>query len=148
MTESYENLHNWFARTTGKWVSERRYIFNMETLKPTNLTTTFTIGAATDGQNDYVVTWDGQTQGTMNLTLSGRELHRDIGYYTSEPTVSLLSMVDDDTLVMITTYDGMTFREEIRMLYNDTVRLRQTIGRALEDNSVRIVGQYYETREF
>lgn len=141
-------IHDWFARTTGKWVSERRYIFNMKTRKPTNMTTEFTIGAATEGEFDYIVEWEGQTEGKMNLKLLGNELHRDIGYFTDKPTVSLMEMVDADTLVMRTSYDGLTFREEVRMLYNDTVRLRQTIGTSDEDGTVRIVGQYYETREF
>ena len=141
-------IYPWFSRTTGRWTSERRYIFDMKKKKPTNMSTSFTIGAATDGQYDYIVEWTGQTKGTMNLKLIGTELHRDIGYYTDKPTVSQLSMIDPDTLLMVTSYDGMTFREEVRLLYNDTVRLRQTIGCAISDGTVRIVGQYYETREF
>ena len=136
--------HEWFRRTVGNWTSERRYIFNMETKKPTNLTTSFTIAPQTQGEFDYQVIWTGQTSGTMNLKLLGDELHRDIGYFTEEPTVSRLTMLDPDTLVMSTSYDGCTFREEIRLLKNDTVRLRQTIGYNDRTGDVTIVGQYYE----
>jgi hypothetical protein len=142
------SIYDWFNRTTGSWTSERRYIFNMKTREPVNLTTDFIIAANTGGNWDYTVEWTGTTSGTMNLRLSGNELHRDIGYFTEDPTVSQLSMIDSDTLVMVTSYDGQTFREEIRMLFNDKVRLRQTIGRSDEDDSIRLVGQYYETRNF
>ena len=53
-------------------------------------------------------------------------------------------MVDDDTVVLITEYDNQQFREEIRLLHNDTVRLRQTVG--FSGDRVTVVGQYYETR--
>lgn len=138
--------HEWFRRTVGHWTSERRYIFNLETKKPTNLTTKFTIDALLDGEYDFQVVWTGQTSGTMKLKLSGNELHRDVGYFTSDPTVSFLSLLDKDTLVMHTSYDGMRFREEIRLLDDDRVRLRQTIGHNIETGEVALVGQYYEER--
>ena len=136
--------HEWFRRTVGKWTSERRYIFNMRTKKPTSMTTSFIIAPQTEGEFDYQVIWTGQTSGTMNLKLVGDELHRDIGYFTEKPTVSRLSMVDRDTLVLSTSYDGSTFREEVRLLKGDTVRLRQTIGFNDRTGDVMIVGQYYE----
>ena len=138
--------HAWFKRSVGTWTSQRRYIFDMASMKPTTLTTDFTIAPHHDGEFDYEVSWTGKTNGLMNLKLMGNELHRDIGYFTDEPTVSLLEMIDPDTLVMHTSYDGMTFREEIRYLYNDTVRLRQTTGVRDIDGQPNIVGQYYETR--
>ena len=140
------SAHDWFSRTTGKWTSERRYIFNMKTKKPTSLTTEFTIAPHTSGEFDYQVVWTGKTNGEMNLKLLGDQLHRDIGYFTDEPTVSKLEMVDADTLVMHTSYGGCTFREEIRFLFDDKVRLRQTIGTNDRTGEVNIVGQYYEER--
>jgi len=58
----------------------------------------------------------------------------------------LLELIDPDTLLMHTTYDGCRFREEIRLLECDNIRLRQTIGHDLETNKVILVGQYFEER--
>lgn len=146
-SENLDNLiHEWFRRSVGKWTSQRRYLFNMKEKTPTNLTTEFTIAPHMDGEFDYQVVWTGQTQGTMNLKLSGNELHRDIGYFTEDPTISYLSMVDADTLVMSTSYGGSTFREEIRFLKDDGLRLRQTIGYSDKTGQPILVGQYYEER--
>lgn len=140
------SAHEWFRRTTGKWTSQRRYIFNMKTKKPTNLTTDFSIGACTEGDWDYTVVWTGQTNGTMNLKLLGNELHRDVGYFSEEPTTSLVRLIDADTIVLSTQYSGMKFREEIRLLNDDKLRLRQTVGYDDRTGEVRLVGQYYEER--
>lgn len=138
--------HEWFRRTTGRWTSARRYLYNMETKKPTNLTTEFTISACTNGDWDFKVDWSGQTSGEMNLKLRGNELHRDIGYFTADPTISTISVIDADTIVLSTSYSGMTFREEIRLLNDDRLRLRQTVGYDDRTGEVRIVGQYFEER--
>ena len=82
----------------------------------------------------------------MNLKLLGNELHRDIGYFTADPTVSIVSAIDSDTIVLSTSYSGMNFREEIRLLNNDNLRLRQTVGYDDRTGEVRIVGQYFEER--
>ena len=140
------SFQDWFNRTTGQWVSERSYFFNMETKKPTTMTTSFSIAALTEGEWDYRVIWSGQTEGVMNLRLHGNELHRDIGYFTSSPTVSEMSMVDKDTLVTITTYDGKRFRESVRLLDDDKLRLRQTVGVNEETGKVVIIGSYVEFR--
>lgn len=140
------SYHDWFRRTTGQWTSERRYLFNMKTKDPVNLTTKFSIGALTEGDWDFQVIWTGQTEGVMNLKLLGNELHRDIGYFTSEPTISRLELIDRDTLVMSTSYDGKHFREEIRMLNEDSIRLRQTVGYDDLTGEPVIVGQYFEER--
>ena len=140
------SAHEWFRRTTGKWTSQRRYIFNMKTKKPTNLTTDFSIVACTEGDWDYTVAWTGQTNGTMNLKLIGSKLHRDVGYFSEEPTTSLIRLIDADTIVLSTQYSGMKFREEIRLLNGDNLRLRQTVGYDDSIGEVRLVGQYYEER--
>lgn len=138
--------HEWFRRTTGRWTSSRRYLYNLKTKKPTNLTTEFTIRACLQGDWDFSVEWTGQTEGTMNLKLIGNELHRDIGYFTTDPTVSTISVIDTDAIVLSTSYSGMNFREEIRLLNDDKLRLRQTVGYDEKTNEVRIVGQYFEER--
>jgi len=144
-------LQDWFNRRTGKWTSSRRYLFGLEnkdSLNPLNLTTEFTFGACIepDDQWDYEVTWTGQTEGTMGLKLLGNELHRSIGYFTSAPTVSLVSMIDADTLLTSTSYDGQRFREEIRFLHEDKLCLRQTVGFNQETHEPTLLGQYAEFR--
>jgi len=138
-------FQQWFDRTCGTWTSERRYIFNMKTMKPTNLTTNFTIDPGERG-NQYVVNWQGQTSGTMELTLEGGLLHRSRDYFGEGAHTSSLQQIDDDTIVLHTQYDGMKFREEIRFLAEDTLRLRQTIGYDEVTGVPKLVGQYYETR--
>ena len=135
----------WFDRTCGTWTSERRYIFNMKTMKPTNLTTNFTIDPGELG-NEYVVQWQGQTSGTMELRLKGDTLHRSRDYFGEGSHSSQVEMIDDDTIVLRTQYDGLKFREEIRLLAADTIRLRQTIGYDENTGAPKLVGQYYETR--
>ena len=54
------------------------------------------------------------------------------------------TMIDEDTILFKTEYDGMTFREEIRLIENN-VRLRQTLG--WKRNTVFLAGQYYEKRK-
>ena len=138
-------FQQWFDRTCGTWSSERRYIFNMKTMKPTNLTTKFTIDPGERG-NQYVVNWQGQTSGTMELTLDGDQLHRSRDYFGEGAHTSRLERIDDDAIVLHTQYDGLKFREEIRLLAEDTLRLRQTIGYDEVTGAPRLVGQYYETR--
>ena len=139
-------FQHWFDRTCGTWISERRYIFNMKTKKPTNLTTDFSILESNVEEWDYSVIWTGQTKGTMYLKVDGDQLHRNIGYFTDEPTSSLLHKVDYDTVAFYTKYDGMRFREEIRLLHSDNLRLRQTVGFKIETGELTLCGQYLETR--
>ena len=139
------NFINWFDRTCGTWTSERRYIFNMKTMKPANMTTNFTIEGGELG-NQYVVNWTGQTSGTMELTLDGDQLHRSRDYFGEGAHTSQLEQIDEDTIVLRTQYDGLKFREEIRLLAEDTIRLRQTIGFDENTGAPKILGQYFERR--
>ena len=136
-----ENFSNWFSRCTGNWVSYRRYL-TLPAKKNDTYATEFTIGV--DGDK-VSVNWDGDaSSGSMNLTLDGSTLHRDIGYFTDEPNDSKLESVDLDTVVMHSEYDGMKFREEIRLLNDDKNRLRQTVG--FRRGKPFLVGQYWEER--
>ena len=139
------NFINWFDRTCGTWTSERRYIFNMKTMKPANMTTNFTIEGGELG-NQYVVNWTGQTSGTMELTLDGDQLHRSRDYFGEGAHTSQLEQIDEDTIVLRTQYNGLKFREEIRLLADDTLRLRQTVGFDENTGVPTICGQYYECR--
>lgn len=136
---------NWFDRTCGTWRSERRYLFNMETLKPTNLTTNMVISPG-ERSNQYVIQWQGRTSGTMELEIGDGFVSRSRDYFGEGAHDSLFRMIDEDCIVLTTEYDGIKFREEVRLLAADTVRLRQAIGCNKETGVPVLCGQYYETR--
>ena len=81
----------------------------------------------------------------MELNLEGDLLHRSRDYFGPGAHASRLSMVDGDTLVLHTSYDGLSFREEIRYVKNDYA-LRQTIGFSDKTGEAALVGQYHEQR--
>jgi len=136
-----ENFSNWFSRCQGDWVSYRRYL-TLPGKKDDTYATEFTIKVDGDKVN---IKWDGDaSSGDMNLTVEGDVLHRDIGYFTDEPNDSQLTRLDIDTVVLLSEYDGMTFREEIRLLDNDKHRLRQTVG--YRKGKPFLVGQYWEEK--
>ena len=136
-----ENFSSWFSRCTGDWCSYRRYL-TLPGKKDDTYATEFTISVDGDNVN---IKWDGDaSSGDMNLTVDGDVLHRDIGYFTDEPNDSQLTRLDIDTVVLLSEYDGMTFREEIRLLDNDTHRLRQTVG--YRKGKPFLVGQYWEEK--
>ena len=136
-----QNFSNWFSRCTGDWVSHRRYL-TLPAKKDDRYSTEFSIRMEGDVVN---IKWDGDaSSGDMNLTLDGDTLHRDIGYFTDEPNDSKLERIDEDTIVMRSAYDGMEFREEIRLLDDDNHRLRQTVG--YRKGKPFLVGQYWEEK--
>ena len=137
-------FQQWFDRTCGTWTSERRYLFAPK-FKPVNLTTNFTIDPGERG-NQYVVNWQGQTSGTMELTLDGDMLHRSRDYFGDGANSSKLELVGSDTIILRTEYDGTRFREEITLIEGDCYRLRQTVGFCLETGKMKLSGQYLETR--
>lgn len=139
MARSY---NRWFTRCQGDWESHRRYLYGT-TLAIDNLVTKFTIKKTDEGK--YNLTWNSdRNTGEMNFSLDGDVCHRDVGYYTHDPTDSKMTLIDDDTIVFNTSYGGVDYREEIRLLQGDRIRLRQTIG--FRNDVVNVVGQYYEFR--
>ena len=137
-----KNFSNWFSRCQGDWKSYRRYL-TLPAMKDNSYTTEFSI--AVDG-DDISVRWDGEaSKGVMNLEIDGDVLHRDIGYFSENPNDSQMLLVDEDTLVLLSSYDGMHFREEIRLVNGDRNRLRQTVGYKANEEPF-IVGQYWEVR--
>ena len=136
-----ENFSSWFSRCTGDWVSHRRYL-TLPGKRDDTCKTKFTIKVDGDKVN---IKWDGEaSSGDMNMTVDGDLLHRDNGYFTDEPNDCKLERLDDDTVVMHSAYDGMEFREEIRLLNNDKNRLRQTVG--FRKSKPFLVGQYWEEK--
>ena len=141
MTDSAA-FHHWFERRQGDWISERRYIYNGAN-KPINLTTAFNV--VKDG-NEVIVAWTGRTTGEMILTINGDTLERSRDYFGDGSHDSTISLIDDDTLLLHTHYDGTIYREEIRFLKGDKYALRQTIGFNDVTGETKLVGQYYEYR--
>jgi len=136
-----QNFSNWFSRCTGDWVSHRRYL-TLPARKDDSYKTEFTVKA--DG-NNVSISWDGDAStGTMNMTIVDDMLKRDIGYFSEDPTDSRMEQIDDDTVVFHSEYGGMKFREEIRLLDNDSHRLRQTVG--YKKGKPFLVGQYFEEK--
>lgn len=134
----------WLRRSCGKWRSERRYLFQPDG-KPVCYTTLMDIREGERG-NQFIINWTGKTSGKMEVELDGNVLVRSRDYFGDEAHDSDVEMVDDDTIVFTTTYDGVTFREEIRLLSSDQYRLRQTFG-TKADGSFALAGQYIEFRE-
>ena len=146
MTYQDPAILNWFRRRTGKWTSQRRYLFYPK-MKPTNMTTEFTIGEGERG-NIFIVSWEGVAQGEMELVLEGSVCHRSRNYLNGGADPSVIEVIDEHTLAFKTEYDGMKIREEIRMMNHDKLALRQTVSIDKEALHTVIVGQYYETRLF
>lgn len=136
-----QNFSNWFSRCTGDWVSHRRYL-TLPARKDDSYKTEFTVKA--DG-NNVSISWDGDAStGTMNMTIEDDMLKRDIGYFSEDPTDSRMEQIDNDTVVFHSEYGGMKFREEIRLLDDDSHRLRQTVG--YKKGKPFLVGQYFEEK--
>ena len=110
------------------------------------MTTNFTIEEG-DISTKFIVRWKGQTSGTMDLSLEGDQLHRSRDYFGSGAHSSLISMIDEDTILLRTVYDNTSFREEVRLYLDDTMRLRQTVGIDVRTGNVKLVGQYFEARQ-
>jgi len=133
----------WFERSNGDWVSSRRYLYGPKR-KADNYTTNFTV--CTEG-NNVSISWAGEAgEGDMSMVIDEHMLKRDRGYFSDDPTDSAMTLIDDNTVVFMTTYDGVTYREEIRLIADDKYRLRQTVATKVDTGDVIIVGQYFEER--
>ena len=132
----------WFERSNGNWTSSRRYLYGPKR-KADNYTTNFSVN--TEGSR-VAISWEGEAgEGDMNMIVDEHMLRRDSGYFSDDPTDSAMTMVDDNCVVFVTSYDGVTYREEIRLIDEDKYRLRQTVA-TRDDGAVIIVGQYFEER--
>ena len=131
-------------RSVGLWISYRRYLFGAKRASG-DYETVFDIENTSD--NNYTISWTGKTEGFMEVEIEGNELRRSRSYFGPDDnsTYQLMAWIDPDTVVFRTSYDGTSYREEIRFL-DDNTRLRQTVGRDLETNEITLVGQYFEER--
>lgn len=136
-------IETFLDRSCGSWTSQRRYLF-APALKPANMVTDFTLQQ--QGNCKYVIDWEGQTTGQMILTLEGDKLHRSRDYFGDGANTSFVEVIDQDCIVMRTSYGGNRYREEVRLIEDDQYRLRQTVGYNLETGQLALCGQYFEQR--
>ena len=156
-----QDHRDWFERTMGEWRSERRYTYfgpGQKVKAQTLITTFFEIGWTSEPE--MKIAWDSYmnrdfkntlpeqptTHGEMLLTLDGDKLLRNKGYFTDNETHQQIERIDQDALELFTSYDGCTYREEIRLLDNDCLRLRQTVGFDDHTGELILSGQYTEVR--
>jgi len=130
-------------RSCGTWTSQRRYLY-APNFEPVNLVTNFTI--TEDEHGLFTIDWKGPTSGEMVLTLEGDTLHRSRDYFGKGANSSKVQVIDEDCVVMTTSYHGCRFREEVRLIEDDFFRLRQTVGYDLKTGKLVLSGQYFETR--
>lgn len=152
---SSEQFRSFMHRCTGSWNSNRRYYYPKPN-KSQLLTSLLNIEEV-DVYPEYFLyklswnTKDSKTQEAVSdgeMLVKGYQLtlERDVGYFTDDPTICDVTVVDDDCIVLNTAYGGMKFREEIRLLEDDTIRLRQTLGFKDGSNKPFLYGSYLEER--
>ena len=134
---------DWFRRTCGTWTSDQRYLLASE-MRCINPNTEFTVAEGAQS-NQFITEWTGQTSGTMELELNGDILSGSHDYFCEGATTEV-GIIDEDTIVFHTTCGGMKIREEIRLILDDTVRLRQVVGTCEESDQVLLTGHYTERR--
>ena len=142
-------------RTHGNWSSTRRYIYT-ETNKITNLRSNINVDFEKEDEDFFYVklSWDTSDIETGKQVSDGEiltrgtddKLYRNIGYMTDDGTVCNIDVIDEDCVVLNTSYNKMRFREEIRLVENDNIRLRQTLGFKDGEDNPFLVGQYFEER--
>lgn len=151
-------VQTFMERSAGQWLSQRRYLYprsnKLENLS-SRLCVTYTVTSELPEEFKTELTWETHSVETEKVVSEGEmltegrngKLYRNVGYMSEDPTVSTIKVIDKDCLVFLTSYSGMDFREEIRLIGED-IRLRQTLGRKAKSNDVFLIGQYYETRIF
>lgn len=81
----------------------------------------------------------------MDVVVDGNELRRSRTYFDEDnsDTYQVMEWIDEDTIVFRTSYDGTSYREEIRFI-GDDFRLRQNVGTDVETGEITLIGQYAE----
>jgi len=133
-------FEEWFERSVGDWVSHRRYLYGSQRVVD-SLSVHFTL--VREEESVFKLIWCSERNGgEMGFKIEGDILERSRSYYKEEGCTTRMEMVDEETVVFWSAYDGQEFREEIR--YVDGGRLRQTV--ATKNGKVMLVGQYWEER--
>lgn len=137
-------ISDWFHRTVGLWRSERTYLFSPDG-KPQLFTTMMHIHHDDEVPQGYIIKWEGRTNGEMRVRLDGDVLRRSRDYFGNEAHDSVVTMLDPDTIVLRTSYNGVNFCEEISLRNWDNYRLRRTFG-TKNNGSFALYGAYMEFR--
>ena len=137
-----------FRKTLGEWESHRTYLY-AKTGKCSYSVTNFH-WVADDEHDGFTVSWTNETlksSGEMFIKIvNDFELHRSIGYFTKEATVSRVIASSKDTLHTITTCGGSTYDERIEFVTND-LRIRRTIAyKEGKPDEVFLIGNYVERK--
>ncbi len=133
-------FEEWFERSVGDWVSYRRYLSGKQRVSD-SLSVYFTL--MKESESEFKLVWCSERNGgEMGFIIKGDVLERSRSYYKEEGSTTRMERVDEDTVVFWSAYDGMEFREEIRLVEGG--RLRQTVG--YRKGVVVLVGQYWEER--
>lgn len=150
------SFREFMRRSAGSWNSQRRYIYtNQSPPKIVNYESDLSVSFVKEDEETFQVdlSWvtsdrDGKgiSSGTMITIGDEFVLQRNVGYMSDEPTSCGVEMIDNDCVVLTTEYSGMRFREEIRLLNGDAIRLRQTLGWKQGQTDPFLCGQYFEER--
>jgi hypothetical protein len=141
-------------RSVGEWTSNRRY-FYPKSNKVTNLRSDLKVDFVSETDSEFQVNLFWKTYNESELESEGEmitigtenQLRRNVGYFSDEETICDVLMLDGDCAVFNTSYGGMRFREEIRLLEQDTIRIRTTLGFKDGENQPFLCGQYLEMRK-
>lgn len=148
-----KSFRNFCQRTAGAWKSHRRYFYG-KSRQPSNMESDLLVEFTDldDDKFELSLSWstnnlDGkhESDGIIRAVCDENVMLRDRGYMSDEPTETMVHMIDIDCVELYTVYNGMSFREEIRLLTPD-LRLRQTVGFKEGTNQVLLAGQYMEER--
>jgi hypothetical protein len=159
---------DFFRRSTGNWLSERRY-YTLPHGETQEIVSEIEIEFLQAGcpqlqilaglhQVDEellvcgsLVRWESKdattgkkaSHGSTIFGTSGNILYRDRGFATSKPITAIYHFPNADTLCLRTEYQGSVFEEEVKLV-GEKYRTRQTIiSRAGEQVTI---GQYLEKR--
>ncbi len=134
-------FEEWFERSVGEWVSYRRYLSGKQRVSD-SLSVEFSLRK--ESESCFTLVWRSErNEGEMGFIIKGDVLERSRSYYKEEGCETRMERVDEDTVVFWSAYDGMEFREEIRLVKGG--RLRQTVG--YRKGVVVLVGQYWEEKK-
>lgn len=161
------NLETFFNDISGNWVSERTYYYlklqsykriksfiKREYLESNNELLEECKKTVTDIDFGYFIDFcsfndkdEKENSGKFIFGIKDNIIYRSRGYFTEEPTKSILTIVEKRNIKTNTSYNNSLFVESIEIIdLNKEVNniSRQTI--ASKNKNVYLIGQYYEYR--
>ncbi len=139
-------VKEFFENTLGKWESHRTYMYPSNN-KIVTVVTCFEWVKLKEDQ--FKVNWNSSSgEGVMIITLSNDDYFtRDVGYFTNEPTSSMIIKVSPFNLSTSTSYNNSTYEETIEFL-DLNHRARRTIGYKADNKNLKgkvtLSGSYQE----